>query len=477
VSNSGSKGKKFDGIARGPTLSSGTFPGDKGRILERKKVTDRVFPDESNILFKQVPDHEKLGLIIRYLVSQGIKVDYYKEKYIARRLRVRMGRLNITTYLDYLSYLKKNTSELIILKESLSINVTRFFRNKDTFDILQEKIFPRIINEHKKSEYNIWSAGCAVGAEPYTVSIIAGEYLSKHGVSTRILATDVNEDLLKIARSAIYTPPYLAEMSEADAKKYFRLTIEGNYEVNPVVKSRVNFSRQDLTKDTYPTGFDLIICRNVLIYIDKDAQEEIISKFVNSLNPGGLLILGRTETLLGVWKNKLTTISGIHRIYQKVDSTIPELKIDDKPMASKTDKLKQKLRMTVAESNFETINPKKEIKPRKNYQESITQSNQRVQDRLAELRDFRERFEERKRLWEERMETKKSSSRSSSFGALSKASDRTSTSKTNPVESEPNLNRNFRSLLRPVNEPIRESRIRKDNPVGNKTNRTKSTRI
>lgn len=455
--------KKNSKVAKGATLSRGQGPNFTPKL--KKKTSSKSTPSnisEDYTILKPIPDSKKLPQIVNYLVSRGIAVDFYKEKYISRRLRVRMGRLGISTYEEYLAYLKRNTMELNQLKESLSINVTRFFRNRDTFDLLKTKIFPQISNSIKRNELSIWSAGCAVGAEPYSISIIAGEYFKKFNVNVRITATDVNEDLISIARSGVYSPPYLAELTESESRQYFMENSEGNYEVNPIVKSRVNFRKHDLTRDKYPTGFDMIICRNVLIYIDKDAQMEIISKFIDSLRPGGILVLGRTETLLTEWRHQVKTLSGIHRIYQKLDGVqLNEIKADKKlPRAQKFSRRKK-------------TSPRKSEIPDTSKRISI--SSERVQNRLKELQDFKKRFDERKKQWEERMDTA-NKVKGSAFSSLSRASKRPNSrpiSRTSKISSIPRREKNeqkkrridFKELLKPAKKPTRVSKIRKDDPL------------
>jgi len=455
--------KKNSKVAKGATLSRGQGPNFTPKF--KKKTPSKLTPSnnsEDYTILKPIPDSNKLPLIVKYLVSRGIAVDFYKEKYISRRLRVRMGRLGISTYEEYLVYLKRNTMELNQLKESLSINVTRFFRNRDTFDLLKTKIFPQISNSVNKKELSIWSAGCAVGAEPYSISIIAGEYFKKFNVNVRITATDVNEDLISIARSGVYSPPYLAELTDSESRQFFMENSEGNFEVNPLVKSRVNFRKHDLTRDKYPTGFDMVICRNVLIYIDKDAQMDIISKFIESLRPGGILVLGRTETLLTEWRHQVKTLSGIHRVYQKLDGVqLNEIKTDRKRPSMQ--KNSRRNRVSLGKSELPDTSKR------------IAMSSERVQNRLKELEYFKKRFEERKKQWEERMDTTKKK-KGTAFGSLSRASNRPNSrpiSRTSKISPVPRRKKNdqkkrridFKDLLKPVKKPTRISKVRKDDPL------------
>ncbi len=358
-------------IAKGATLGAGKGPGTYLQRKREKKIKRKTVQPTSilPILEKRAMDEEMIPRIVSFLEQHGVLIRSYKEKYIARRLRVRMNRLNLNSYAHYLSYLKTHPYEIAALKQSFSINVTRFFRNRDTFELIRDFIVPKITQQSKNigRHLKIWSAGCAVGAEPYTIAMIFDEEVQRHNIRMEIIATDINEELLEIGRHGIYDPSYLAEMTKAEAVKFFDLRNDGNYEVKPRIKSYVRFMKHDLIKDDYIKGVDVIFCRNVLIYIDKNAQREIIDKFVDSLNPGGYLAIGRTETLFGHWRNKLETISGVHRIYQK------------KTPSYHTEQM---------------------IVPRKRSQSLRLQAHKK---KHIEIEGFKERFQERKRIWEEKI--------------------------------------------------------------------------
>lgn len=357
-------------IAKGATLGAGTGPESYLQRKKEKRIKKLQKPGPINFPERKIMDEEVIPRIIVFLEQYGVLISSYKQKYIARRLRVRMNRLGINSYSHYLSYLKTHPYEISALKQSFSINVTRFFRNRDTFELIRDYIVPQVAEQSRASgrHLRIWSAGCAVGAEPYTIAMIFDDAIRKNNISMEIIATDVNEELLEIGKHGIYDPSYLAEMTKAEAARFFNLRADGNYEVKPEIKSYVRFMRHDLMKDDYIKGVDVIFCRNVLIYIDKTAQRGIIDKFVESLKPGGYLAIGRTETLFGRWREKLETVSGVHRIYQK-KSGISNLK---------------PLSVTIPQTKTHSFS-----------------ENTR---RKVELKGFRERFEERKLQWEKRIQ-------------------------------------------------------------------------
>lgn len=313
--------KKNDKVAKGATLSSlqGPKRGNNSEIISKEKRIRKTKAEIHPIEIK-ARDLENLEPVLNYINLAGISTSAYKRRYLIRRTRARIGRLRLNTFKEYLAYLKKNTSEIKALEEALSINVTRFFRNEDTYEFIKDNILPTILKDCKISRSNevkIWSAGCAVGAEPYSMAILCRDkkYLH-HNIS--ILATDLNNELLTIAQNGVYSSHYLAEMTTKIVSKNFSQDRNKDYRIKPLIKKLVKFQRLDLTNDPYPKNMDVIVCRNVLIYIDASMQEKIIGNFYKSLKVGGILILGRAETLRGEWGKIFDVISAKHRIYKKI---------------------------------------------------------------------------------------------------------------------------------------------------------------
>ncbi len=316
--------RKNKKVAIGATLSSKSGPqvykSNKTAEKKRKKTRKKRAEIQYQPMLVRGKDIENLDVVLRFLRKSGIPVDGYKHAYLIRRTRSRMGRLKLDTYREYFQYLTKTPGELKALQEALSINVTRFFRNSDTYTLIKDQVLPAIIKQVDKKRSNqvkIWSAGCAVGAEPYSMAMFcSNEKFKKY--SFNILATDINEDLLDLAKNGIYSPQYLAEMMKKEADKFFTKNTDGNYQIKRKVQKLVKFELLDLTSSKYPTNIDLILCRNVLIYIDKAMQETIIDQFYRALKTEGFIVLGRTETLWGQWKGKFEIISAKHRIYKKI---------------------------------------------------------------------------------------------------------------------------------------------------------------
>ncbi|MHA2090921.1 MAG: CheR family methyltransferase [Candidatus Kariarchaeaceae archaeon] len=227
------------------------------------------------------------------------------------------------SYLDYLEYIKTTPSELKIFRDSLSINVTRFFRDRDVWDFLQDDVFSKLIqslkNEGKKQQLNLWSAGCAVGAEPYSLAMICQNlsYKIPRHIKIQIQATDIKQELLNQAQMGIYSEEYLTEMNQTDIFTHFNINKE-QVEVKSHLKQMVSFSKLDLVNHVFPEYQHLIVCRNVLIYMDKAAKAKIFDKFYQSLLPGGFLVIGKSESIESGWRDHVSAYSIPYRVYRKL---------------------------------------------------------------------------------------------------------------------------------------------------------------
>lgn len=280
---------------------------DKARSTKRSAKT-------GEITFSMIPDPENADRIIRYLADNGISIHEYKRNYIVRRIRARVVRSEVHTYKAYFNFLLKNHQEIDIIKKSLSINVTRFFRNRDTFDFVLKNVLPIVTRERVNNTIQMWSAGCAVGAEPYSMAMIMDKMMTPYSIQ----ATDIKSELLDLARGALYDKGYLGELNPVEIENYFDEIDETTVKVKKKYRSKVNFFKLNLLEDRYPMNFDIIFCRNVLIYIDKEPQIKIINGFMDALRPGGFLILGRTES---IFRNRqvgnIEIFNGKHRVYRR----------------------------------------------------------------------------------------------------------------------------------------------------------------
>ncbi len=437
--------RKNKRVADGATLFSGKIGESK-----KKRIVPKVDISKTSAIVRHIPDTQNLDKLIHQLDLLGVDVKSYKDQYLLRRIRARLGKLRLSRYEDYNKYIKSNPQEITELKESLSINVTRFFRNRDTYLYIKDNVIPEIFkNAQSKvsADVKFLSVGCAVGPEPYSLAMIASDNKPKT-INLKIQASDINQDLLDTARFATYSKQYVAEMDNLEVSKYFDVNKFGDYVVKSEIRRTVNFSKKDIMSDTYPSGVDLILCRNVLIYIDREAQNEVISKFINSLRPGGFLVLGRTETLFLDWRKYVDIISAKHRIYQKSGGVM------------------------VPEGEFPTKERKHVFKQKEKPSVDLT-------TRLEDLRNFRSVFEERKKKWEARIEDtnltneknrqrvmrQKTTASKKPFSPLTSP---TRISQSKRLSSTPGSLTNYRSMLKNVGDKSKVSDVRKDTQIHRK---------
>jgi chemotaxis protein methyltransferase CheR len=237
--------------------------------------------------------------------NAGIVLDADKKIMLEGRLRRRMTDLKIDTYANYVKYLfsdgRHEAEELVLLIDVVSTNKTDFFRENGHFEFLLEKALPELLqNRHR--EIVIWSAGCSTGEEPYTMSILLTEYALTHpGFQFRVRATDISTAVLARARQAIYTSEAVSPVSPELRKKYFmrNKSRETNLlRVVPELREIVEFQRVNLMEDfSFPEKADIIFCRNVIIYFDKQTQERLFAKFARELNDDGYVFIGHSESL------------------------------------------------------------------------------------------------------------------------------------------------------------------------------------
>jgi len=216
----------------------------------------------------------------------------------------------VQSYDQYLELLKTNPTRYKAFVKKLTINVSEFFRNPERFEELWRHVLPELLENNQA--LRIWSAGCSNGAEPYSVAIIAQEL--KVAGRVKIFGTDIDQFILAKAREGIYEYNDLKNLPPDLLAKYF-INRDNQYYLKDTVKSMVEFLSHNLLKDPFLGNFDLIICRNVVIYFTEEAKKVLYQKFYESLKPGGYLLVGGTEPLLNY--KKMGLISSFPSFYQK----------------------------------------------------------------------------------------------------------------------------------------------------------------
>jgi len=242
----------------------------------------------------------------------------YKNDFLMRRVRARMLALGITNYKEYLRRLKYDPEEVDKLLNELSINVSEFFRDpwiwKKISNILRDLIY-------RKTIVRIWSAGCSRGEEPYTIAMLAKEVISSiNGFrKVTIYATDIDADAIRRAQEGVYGVSSLKNVPKYLLYKYFERISIDRYKIKDSVKELVKFRRHDLIKDPPLIFMDMVFCRNVLIYFNKDLQQRVLMKLYKSLNRNGFLVLGISEYLPENVRNMFRVYDQRARIFQKIE--------------------------------------------------------------------------------------------------------------------------------------------------------------
>ena len=252
------------------------------------------------------------------LLRKATKVDFadYKHATIKRRILRRMLILKTEKMEDYLKYLQTNPGELASLFQDILISVTGFFREPETFEALKHEIFPSILkNRSADDAIRVWVPGCSTGEEVYSLAICLVEYLDRSRVhpSIQIFATDVNEAVLEKARQGVYAAS--ASISAERLQRFFVPT-NGSIQVSKPIRRMCVFAKQDVTADPPFSKLDLIVCRNLLIYLGLALQRKLLPIFHYSLKPTGFLVLGDFETV-GEFDNIFKLANKRLKIYSK----------------------------------------------------------------------------------------------------------------------------------------------------------------
>ena len=278
-------------------------------------------------IFHEMPDSVFVKLSRIIYDEAGIKLGEHKKLMLASRLNKRLKALGIRKYSDYYDFISNsgdNRDELQRMIDVVSTNKTDFFREDAHFDFLVKETFPALkkLRRHgEDGEINIWSAGCSSGEEPYTIALLCAEYCGGCKGRFRVFATDISNRVLEMARQAVYPDSALECVPAALKKKYFMMgkgNKTGYHKIVPELRERVIIKRQNLINDDFKSmpKMDIIFCRNVVIYFDRETQVKLHKKLLDQIYPGGYFFIGHSETLLNANENVERIAPTIYRKYK-----------------------------------------------------------------------------------------------------------------------------------------------------------------
>ncbi len=266
-------------------------------------------------------DDRQFEQLLQFVLKRGgLDCQYYKTNYLKRRLAIRMRATSTKSYREYNEILRMDPEEYHRLLDRLTIHVSHFFRDAIMYQALGKLVLPEL---KKRDQVRVWSAGCANGEEPYSLAMLLYDLKSSaRGFS--ILATDIDQACLVRAREGLYKETSLQEVAPEMRKRFF-LQHGDQWAVSALLKACVTFQPIDLTNTLPPGPFEMIVCRNVMIYFNSQLQVQLLNQFYKLLGSGGYLVLGKTEVLLNECRSMFKIIDLSERIYQKLDVPVEHI--------------------------------------------------------------------------------------------------------------------------------------------------------
>lgn len=248
--------------------------------------------------------------IRKFEMMSKIDLTAYKRPQMERRINSFMRSNNACDYNNFVHMLEANKKLYRKFVEHLTINVSEFFRNTAHWEVMEREIIPGLLTERKRLK--VWSAGCSTGEEPYSLAMLFAEKFP--GSLDTILATDIDNEVLSRASCGLYGTKAAETMPANYLKKYFDKQ-EDSYQASDKLKKLMSFKQHDLLKDSFPRDYDLILCRNVVIYFTEDTKQMLYRKFTSALRPGGVIFIGSTEQIFQAKEIGLKSIATF--FYQK----------------------------------------------------------------------------------------------------------------------------------------------------------------
>lgn len=225
--------------------------------------------------------------------SYGLDLSHYKENQMKRRLISLRDQKGFHDFYEFFKKMGSDKKLLDIFLDRMTINVSSFYRNANRWKILEEKVLPQLMAGKRKLK--VWSAACSTGQEPYTIAMVLSKYLPLKDFS--ILATDIDERVIARAKAGRYPEEAIQEVPQAVKQQFFNKMDDSFWEVDERIKQTVHFQKHNLLHDPFSKNFDIIVCRNVLIYFTNEAKDDLYHRFQDALSPNGVLFVGSTEQI------------------------------------------------------------------------------------------------------------------------------------------------------------------------------------
>ncbi len=228
-------------------------------------------------------------------IFQMTKLDLslYKERQMKRRIESLISRHGLSDFESYYRMLNNDKAVFDEFVNYLTINVSEFYRNPTQWDTLRNDVFPELLKKTKRPK--IWSAACSTGEEPYSLVMCLSEFVPLRDI--KILAVDFDSEALNKAQIGMYTEKSIKNVPKEYVDKYFE-QVGKAYKIKDEIKNCVEFKKMNLLNDKYPSGFDMVVCRNVMIYFTEEAKDEMYQKFYDALSPNSYFFVGSTEQII-----------------------------------------------------------------------------------------------------------------------------------------------------------------------------------
>lgn len=294
---------KFDGMPRS-SISTGMIDFVLSPAMLAQELANYIkhpFINKNSSIESQLMQNQSVFNKIIAILHDAKNIDFsnYKQNTLIRRLEKRISINRFEKVTDYVSYLSITSKEVSALFNDMLIGVTRFFRDERSFEMLSTSVIPLIFEQHTdKSEIRVWAPACSTGEEAYTLAILFKDYMSKNNIvkDVKIFATDIDEESLAFAGAGLYPSNISADVPSNLLSRYF-LRRENGYQINDNIRRMIIFARHNIIDEPPFSKLDLISCRNLLIYLNIDVQQKILSTFHVCLKSDGYLFLGSSESL------------------------------------------------------------------------------------------------------------------------------------------------------------------------------------